>query len=63
LLERLDRVSAPVFYNTLQAAKDAARERTAGVLASLPDSVLRRMTQDLDALAAAFTIAEVNPER
>ncbi|HLJ59712.1 MAG TPA: MarR family transcriptional regulator [bacterium] len=46
-----------------EAAKDAAREKTAGVLATLPDVVLRRMTQDLDALAAAFTIAEVNPDR
>ncbi|HXX37064.1 MAG TPA: MarR family transcriptional regulator [bacterium] len=46
-----------------EAAKDAARKRTAQVLAPLPDEVLRRLAQDLGELATAFTITEANPER
>lgn len=46
-----------------EAAKDAARRQTAGVLAAVPDASLRRLTRDLDALAAVFTEMEVGLDR
>jgi DNA-binding MarR family transcriptional regulator len=47
----------------VEAAKEAARRQTAGVLAALPDASLRRLARDLDVLAAAFTGTEVSLDR
>jgi DNA-binding MarR family transcriptional regulator len=46
-----------------EAAKEAARRQTAGVLARLPDTALKRLAQGLDALAAVFGHSEVNGAR
>jgi DNA-binding MarR family transcriptional regulator len=46
-----------------EAATEAARRRTTRVLAAVPDPVVRRLTQDLLELGAAFAAAEVAPER
>ena len=46
-----------------EIAKEAARRRTAGVLAVLPDAALRRLTHSLDDLAAAFTETEAGLDR
>jgi len=46
-----------------ESAKDAARRKTASVLAVLPEPALRRLAHDLDALATAFTETEVSLDR
>jgi DNA-binding MarR family transcriptional regulator len=46
-----------------EAAKEAARWQTARVLTAVPDAALRRLNRDLDALATAFTEAEMNLDR
>jgi DNA-binding MarR family transcriptional regulator len=46
-----------------EGAKEAARRRTAGVLALLPEATLRRLTQGFDALATALADTEVDGDR
>ncbi|SRR5579871_1573060 len=46
-----------------EAATEAARRRTARVLAELPSTTVRRLTQDLHELWAAFAAAEGDSER
>jgi DNA-binding MarR family transcriptional regulator len=46
-----------------EVAKEAARRQTAGVLAVLPDAALRRLTHNLDALAAVFAETEASLDR
>jgi len=50
-------------HTQFETAKDAARRKTASVLAALPEPTLRRLAHDLDALAAAFTETEVSLDR
>ena len=41
-----------------EAAKEAAARQMAGVLAALPDPLVRRLARDLDALAGAISAAQ-----